>query len=82
MKYILVDAETLDGDHWGGIIDIEKDYPTPEEVMLIDAVNRAIAAKGTPWAYGEVNYAAMEVEFEKFPFTGTIEDAVQIYIEQ
>jgi len=80
MKYILVDAESPDGDNWGGIIDVEKDHPSPEEVLLFDAIERAIKAKGTPWAYGEVSHEAMSVEsFESFPFTGTIEDAVQIY---
>ena len=81
MKYILVDGEDLDRGKWGGIIDIEKADPTPEEVLLFDAINRAIAAKNTPWAYGEVSHEAMWVEsFETFPFTGTIEDAVQIFV--
>jgi hypothetical protein len=80
MKHILIYGEDLDSHPWGGIIDVEKDYPTPEEVMLFDAVKRAQAAKGTPWAYSEVSYEAMQVDsYETFPFTGTIEDCVQIY---
>lgn len=81
MKYILVDAESPDGDRWGGIIDVEKTDPTSEEVMLFDAIDRAIAAKNTSWAYAEVSYEAMAVDsFETFPFTGTIEDAVEIFV--
>ena len=81
MKYILVNAYDADSHPWGGIIDIEKDNPTPEETILFDGVKRAIAAKNTPWAYGEVSYEAMEVDsFESFPFTGTIEDSVEIFV--
>lgn len=80
MKYILVNAVTPDGDGWGGIIDIEKVNPSAEETLLFDAIDRAIAAKNTPWAYGEVDCDAMGVDsFETFPFTGTIEDVVQIF---
>lgn len=80
MKYILVNAEDPDSHSWGGIIDVEKADPTPEEVMLFDAIGRAIAAKNTAWAYGEVSYEAMSIDtFETFPFTGTIEDVVEIF---
>ena len=82
MKHILIYGEDLDRRaSWGGIIDIEKDYPTPEEVMLFDAVKRAQMAKNTPWAYSEVSCEVMNVDsYEKFPFTGTVEDTVQIYM--
>ena len=81
MRYILVDAYDLDSHPWGGIIDVEKANPTAEENLLFDAIDRAIAAKNTPWAYGEVNHQAMSVDsFETFPFTGTIEDSVEIFV--
>jgi len=80
MKYILIYGESPDSEPWGGIFDIEKTNPSPEEVLLIDAVHKAIAAKGTPWAYSEVDCSAVAINtYESFPFTGTIEDVVQIY---
>lgn len=82
MKHILVTGLTADNQPWGGIIDIEKNSPSSTELALFVAINEALDAKGTAWAYGEADNEALGVEtFEKFPFNGNIEDEVLIYVE-
>lgn len=81
MKYILVKS-LVEGScySFGGIIDIEKTSPTPEEAQLIGAVVGVLNDPNSE-DMDVVDSDVLEVEFEALPFTGTIEGEVTLYIE-
>ena len=82
MRYILVlGIVVTERDPWGGVIDIDRPAESEDEQALFDAIDRAINdPEKRLVGMAEAGMEATWVDFEKMPFTGTIEEEVIIFI--
>jgi len=78
MKYVLVKL-LVEGSpyHHGGIFNIQKSNPDETEKELIKAINNCLSNPDNDLMEDHVN----DITFEPFPFTGTIDAEVELYVD-